>query len=174
MTSYGYDDADRLVNVVDAESGVTLYGYDAVGNRTVVLNANRAAVGTPETACGAYGTGDGVDDDSDTFVDDGCASAIYTYDNLNRLSADTDALGNVWSYTYDDAHRLATRTDPESQVTSYTFDARGDPTYMVRSGTTDVSFDYDEVGNGVQVDGTGTTTYAYDALNRMTSAIFPG
>jgi RHS repeat-associated protein len=178
VTTYAYDDADRLISVTDAELGVTSYGYDAVGNRTSVTNANRTAVSTPESGadCGGSGTGDGVDNDSDTAVDDGCPSTTYAYDNVGRLSSETDALGNVWSYTYDDAGRLDTRTDPESQVTSYAFNARGELTgvdYPV--GTTDVSYDYDEVGNRVEmVDATGTTTYVYDAVDRPTYVYMPG
>ncbi len=98
VTTYAYDDADRLVSVLDAELGVTQYGYDENSNRTSVINANRIAVGAAETACGVDGTGDGVDDDSDGRADDGCPSVIYAYDNLNRLDSQTDAVGNDWSY----------------------------------------------------------------------------
>jgi YD repeat-containing protein len=32
VTSYAYDDADRLTTVTDAASNVTIFGYDAIGN----------------------------------------------------------------------------------------------------------------------------------------------
>jgi YD repeat-containing protein len=39
-TSYGYDGADRLTQVTDAQSGITKYEYDLNGNKTKVTNAN--------------------------------------------------------------------------------------------------------------------------------------
>ena len=178
VTTYVYDDADRLIKVTDAEDGVTTYGYDANRNRTAVTNANREINGTAESGadCGTAGTGNGVDNDSDGDIDDGCPSVLYTYDNLNLLATQTDALANVWSYSYDDARRLSTRTDPESQVITYGYNKRNELTsidYPV--GTTDISFQYDDAGNRTQmVDASGTTTYVYDAVNRLTSATFPG
>ena len=174
---YNYDDADRLTSVIDPLGNRTSYGYDAVGNLTSVTNANRQAVGAPETAgnCGSR-TGNDADNDSDGTKDDGCLSTLYTYDNLNRLSSETYALRNVWSYVYDAASRLYTRTDPKSQVATYGYNLRNELTsidYPV--GTTDVSFQYDNAYNRTQmVDATGTTTYTPDALNRQSSVTFPG
>jgi RHS repeat-associated protein len=178
VTTYDYDDADRLVSVTDGIGGVTTYGYDAVGNRTSVTNANREIVGTAEAGadCGAAGTGDGTDDDSDSAIDDGCPSMLYAYDTVNRLISQTDALGNDWDYGYDEAGRLDTRTDPKSQATAYAYNLRNQLAgidYPV--GTTDVTFDYDDVGNRTEmVDATGTTTYDYDALDRLSTVTFPG
>ncbi len=99
--------------------------------------------------------------------DDGCPSAIYTYNNMNRLVGVKDPLGNSWSYTYDAAGRLATRTDAESQVTTYGYNSRNDLTSIdYPSGTTDVSFTYDAVRSRTQmVDATGTTNYSYPSTS---------
>jgi YD repeat-containing protein len=100
---------------------------------------------------------------------------IYSYDTLNRLVSETDALGHVWSYTYDGANRLSTKTDPKSQVTTLSYNNRGDVSSIdYPAGTPDVALTYDDVRRRTQmVDGTGTTTYNYDAVNRLTSVTFP-
>ena len=130
VTTYVYDNSDRLINVTDAESGVTTYAYDANGNRTGVTNANREINGTAESGvnCGTPGTGNGVDNDSDGDIDDGCPSVLYTYDNLGLLATQTDALGKVWSFTYDDARRLSVRNDAKDKDITYTYNKRGEVT----------------------------------------------
>jgi RHS repeat-associated protein len=175
---YSYDDADRLIAVIDAIGNTTTYGYDANGNRTSVTNANRQTVGTAESgsSCGASGTGNDTDEDSDGTKDDGCPSVLYTYNNLNGLASEKDALGLTRSYAYDAASRLTTRTDAKSQQTTYGYNNRNDLTSIdYPSGTTDVSFQYDAARNRTQmIDATGTTTYSFDAVNRLSSVTFPG
>ncbi len=171
---YDYDDADRLVEVIDALGQSTTYGHDAGGNLTSVTDANRQPVGPAETGtaqCGTAGTGNGVDDDSDGKKDDGCPSTIYVYDSLNRLTSATDALGRVTSYTYDAASQLAQRTDARGLVTKYFPDALGRLDLLEHWNITlvdSVDYTYDAVGNRTYMDyGTGNTAYFYDHLNRL-------
>jgi YD repeat-containing protein len=72
--------------------------------------------------CGTAGTGDGVDDDSVGAKDDGCPSAVYAYDALNRLTSETDSLGRETAYQYDAASSLTQRTDARDLVTKYFYD----------------------------------------------------
>ncbi len=178
---YSYDNADRLIQVIDALGNSTTYGYDAAGNRINVTNAKRQAVGPAETGsqCGTAGTGNGTDDDGDTVVDDGCPSSKFTYDALNRLQSSTDALGRVTSYQYDAASNLTQRTDPRNLVTKYFPDAlnRQDLVEHWNGQTLVDSIDhtYNAVGFRTQmVDSTGTTTFTPDALDRLASVTFPG
>jgi len=39
VTSYGYDDADRLLSVTDANSGLTAYGYDTENHLAAITDA---------------------------------------------------------------------------------------------------------------------------------------
>jgi RHS repeat-associated protein len=178
---FEYDAAGRLTNIVNALGNNTTYEYDENSNHIAVTNPLRQAVSTPESGedCGEEGTGDGVDDDSDDVVDDGCPSTRYTYDEVDRLESEIDALGRVTSYTYNDDSTVATRTDARGLVTEYTYDAAKRlqlVEYM--DGETlvdDVDYNYDDVGNRISmVDATGTTSYVYDDLNRLTSVTFPG
>ena len=178
--TYSYDDADHLIEVVDALGSSTTYGYDEAGNRISVTNANRQAVGDAESVgCGDPGTGNGDDDDSDTVVDDGCPSAIYAYDGLNRVVSTTDALGRTTSYAYDGVGNLVGRTDARGLATAYTYDELNRLALVEHfDGQTlvdDIDYTYDQVGSRLtMVDDTGTTAYVHDALNRLTSVTFPG
>jgi RHS repeat-associated protein len=178
---YLYDNADRLTDVVDAIGNVTSYGYDTNGNLTSVTNANRQPSGDPETGsqCGPAGTGNDTDDDNDGIKDDGCPSTIYTYDAVNRLQSEVDALGYVTSYQYDAASNLKQRTDARGWVTKY-FPDDLNRLDRLEHWTNDVLIDsvdysYDAVGFRTQmVDPTGTTTFTPDALGRLASVTFPG
>jgi RHS repeat-associated protein len=176
-----YNAAGQVIATVDALGNKTTYGYDADGNKTSVTNPNRQPVGTAESGsqCGSSGTGNGVDDDSDGTKDDGCPSAKYAYDALNRLTSETDALGRVTSYAYNGDSTLQQKTDARSLVTKYFPDAAHQLGVMeFWNGSTLVSsvdYYYDDAGNRTSmVDVTGTTSYQYDALDRVTSVTSPG
>ena len=152
-TTYTYDDLSRLItvieNYVDGTQGssvdedlTTRYGYDAVGNRTVITNAEGFTT---------------------TFAYDGLNRRTSTTDALGNLTQmGYDAVGNrtvitdaksvpvVTSFGYDKVNRLKTIDYSDS--------------------TPDVTFTYDKVGNRKTMDdGTGTTTYSYDDLYRLSN-----
>jgi RHS repeat-associated protein len=155
-TRYEYDDLNRLVAVTenyaqgqgsDQETNVrTSYGYDAVGNRTVITNAR------------AYTTTYGYDELNrlERVTDAPGHETRYGYDAVGNRTVITDANylagqgGAVTIYLYDHVNRL-TGIDyaaPEA----------------------DVTFTYDKVGNRLTMtDGTGLTTYVYDDLYRLES-----
>jgi RHS repeat-associated protein len=178
---YNYDNADRLIEVIDSIGQKTTYSYDAMSNLITVTNTKRQPVGSPEsgTQCGTAGTGNNTDDDSDGTKDDGCPSTKHAYDSLDRLTSTTDALGRVTSYQYDAASNLTQRTDGRGLVTKYFPDSlrRLDLIEYWTSGvlTSSVDYAYNAVGFRTQmVDASGTTTYTPDAVNRLSSATFPG
>jgi len=150
-TAYSYDGLDRLVTVARSGGTVT-YAYDATGNRKSL-----------------------------TYPDGKVAN--YSYDPANRLAAVRDWLGRMTSYAYDPASNLTTVSYPNAAGVAFAYDkanrlARVTNNY--RSGFFNVpgsnaisSFTYalDSAGNRLQVtagDG-GKTSYAYDALNELTS-----
>lgn len=148
-TIYDYDNADRLIEVIDALGNITSYGYDDNGNRTSVTNA-RSKVTTY-----AYDALNRLQSVTDPLG----RVTSYQYDDASNLIERTDARDLFTQYTYDALNRL--------KDIDY-FEFEGGP--LVGS----VDYTYDDVSNRLtMVDSTGTTSYAYDALNRLTSVIFP-
>ncbi|MBP7588381.1 MAG: RHS repeat protein [Thermoanaerobaculia bacterium] len=193
---YEYDDANRLVAVVDPLLHRTEYEYDANGNRTVQRDANLHATGfafdelnrlTTKTYPGGAGESEtyGYDENSNrtSLTDPKGQSFTYGYDALDRLTAET--LPNPAPPTGDELETRTTVYDPNGNVT------RQEETYSTsglavetqtwddfdrlllktdRHGET-VSTTYDANGNRKSVrDSDGVvTTYTYDALNRLAS-----
>jgi len=99
---FTYDANGDLTQVQDVKGGTTTYVYSN-HRMTSLTDANRQAVDDPETlvgGCGPAGTGDGVDDDSDGAIDDGCPNLVQSYDNANRVVEQSDALGGVTCIYY--------------------------------------------------------------------------
>ncbi len=155
-TRYEYDDLNRLVAVTenyaqgqgsDQETNVrTRYGYDAVGNRTVITDARE------------YTTTYGYDELNrlERVTDARGKETRYGYDAVSNRTVITDANylagqgGAVTIYLYDHANRLTGIDYPAPDA--------------------DVTFTYDKVGNRLTMtDGTGLTTYVYDDLYRLES-----
>lgn len=196
-TRMEYDAGGRLIRVIDGEGSTVTYGYDSIGNQTSVTNAKRVPVGaspessTPGSQCGPNGTeGNGLDDDSDTVIDDGCPSMVFSYDPVNRLKSETDALANTSTFLYWPDSQLKQRLDPRGRATKYTYDAAGRLTLLEhRPNSADdsrlldkVDYAYDDVGNRTGMTETryvsptevATTSFGHDALNRLTSVTYPG
>ncbi len=170
-TAFTYDARNNVLTATDNLSNVASSAYDAKGILKAVTDPNRKAVGAPETgaACGAAGTGNGVDDDGDGVKDDGCPSAIYSYDNADRLTSVIDALGQTTSYGYDAAGNRTSVTNARGQTTSYAYDALNRLQSSTGPLSRVTSYQYDAASNLTQrTDARGLVTkYFPDALNRL-------
>ncbi|MCA9952839.1 MAG: hypothetical protein KDE48_24485, partial [Anaerolineales bacterium] len=67
---------------------------------------------------------------SHTVTDAEGATAVYTYDELGRLSAVNDALDHTTTYTYDLNDNLTGVTGPDNAQTSMAYNLLGQKTYM--------------------------------------------
>jgi|GEM_PF-959907 len=164
--TYAYDNEDRLLSlsapapVPGGSPLVTQYQYDAVGNRTVVIDANGQVT--------KYGYDerdslDEVDQSPLAWTDPLTPPATvyvtqYTYDNLGNLSEVTRAAGDpqnqrTTDYTYDGLNRVRSETQAPLPATTDTYDANGNLQSLK-----------DPNGN--------TTTYGYDAENRLTAITY--
>ena len=191
-TTYVFDGLDRLRSTTTPLGHVFAIGYDPVGNRISVTDANNHA-----TAFG-YDNANHL-----TLVTDAATKqTAYTYDQVGNLSTRTDANNHITSYSYDLAGRLLSETRPSSRVTTYSYSPTGKITKVVdpiaaatpdpsdaqvvlgydeldrlitanygAGGTITTGYDANDNRTSVAIS-TGTSTYGYDNLNRLTSYRF--
>jgi YD repeat-containing protein len=99
------------------------------------------------------------------------ASASYSYDELNRLSAVVDnRLGSTTSYSYDPASNLATATYPNGLKSTFTYDPLNRLTAL-NAGTASYTYQLGPTGNRTQAtEGSGRTLqWSYDGIYRLTN-----
>jgi len=202
QSAYTYNTHGQVSGSEDGEGNWTGFTYDTSGNvssRTTGLNSSLACPSgqvCPETtytydSAGRVLTevaplGNVVGGNPSQYT------TTYTYDNDGRVLSVTDALGNATSYTYDGAGNKTSVTDANGNRTVYTYNANNQVTsqqsgleydsatqaYDCPSGDTcpTTSYTYDANGNKLtETDPNGdTTTYAYNALNQLTSVTTPG
>ncbi|MCS6320312.1 MAG: RHS repeat-associated core domain-containing protein, partial [Nitrospira sp.] len=140
VTSYGYDNANRLLTIGHVKTPTTIesftYTYDKNGNRITQVRQNAAASNLP------------------TVV----SAANIAYDAANELTRWNSATTNL---TYDNNGNLTTETQG-GVTTSYTWDGRNRLTGISRSGLT-ANFLYDGVARRKSKTINGTTTgFWYD------------
>jgi RHS repeat-associated protein len=173
VTTYTYDDQNNVQTIEDDLGNLTTYTYDAKGQRTAITDANRAVVGAAEAGadCGAAGTGDGVDDDTDSAIDDGCPNVLFEYDEAGRLTEVTDAEGGAVVYTYDGNGNRTSITNARNKTTDYEYDDANELITVTDPLDRDTVYDYDEAGRrSSRIDGNlDETVYSYDVLGRLTS-----
>lgn len=121
------------------------YEYDAVGNRTALVDGNNSRT------TWAYNARNQVQ--RKTYADN--SSYQYTYDAVGNLLTRLDAKGITTNYAYNNPfHQLSTVDYPADVDVTFTYDTLGRRTTMT--------------------DGTGTTSWSYDSLGRLGTNTQPG
>jgi RHS repeat-associated protein len=175
VTQYGYDSVGNRVSMTDAAGVVTRYEYDS-RNRLSAVVENYLPPNAPDadTNVRTEYTYD-LNGNRLTVKDANFQITNYQYDALNRLTSESDPLGNTTTYAYDPVGLRQSLTDANLQITNYQYDAANRLTgidYPI--STPDVTFAYDAGGRRTTMtDGVGGTTWAYDALNRPTTITDP-
>ena len=171
-----YDDLDRLETETDSFNKTLTYGYDDVGNRTLLLDPDGKRTVYDYDELNRLET---VKLDEGT-ADEQLISYQYYPDGLKKTV--TNPNNTVSNYGYDDADRLESisHTGPAGVISSYVYgyDPSGNRQYQLETNagrTETTSYTYDFVNRLETVtyeDGTAnakTTTYTYDkAGNRLT------
>jgi RHS repeat-associated protein len=149
-----YDAANRLTTVT---TGGTIlpprtitYVYDAVGNRTRMVDPAESQGGT----------------------------TLYEYDQLNRLRRLTNPRNQGTGFEYDVLSRRAQLELANGTSTTYGYDAASRLTSLItRHGQTTLAsfqYTYDRIGNrGTMTEIAGQNRYAYDEIYRLTNATHP-
>jgi RHS repeat-associated protein len=106
----------------------------------------------------------------------------FTYDSGGNMASRTDALGRTTSYTYNSLGQEISMVEPlppgisaSAATTAYTYDAFGNLTQTAAPLGRTTGSTYDANGNKLtDTDARGNiTSYAYDALNRLSTTTYP-
>ena len=199
LTTYEYDNANRLTRLIDADLRTTRYGYtaggrlnavtDGVGNTTTYTHDSAGRVATevapkgraPGADPAQFTTRYGYDFNgnlttvSHPFPDGGTATVTYQYNSLNELVAAVDPLGHSLRYGYDAAGNVASVTDPLGLTTTATYDGNNRRTSVTDPRGKTTRFTYDAAGNltAWTTPGGQKTTYRYDAADRLIATTSP-
>jgi RHS repeat-associated protein len=146
-TGWGYDALNRPVGATRGNSSVN-YGYDNVGNLTVLTYPNGGQVFYTYDAANRMTS---VRDFSNRVT-------AYAYDSAGRLSTTSYPNGVTSSRTYDNANRL-----------THVGYLKGG------ASLTSIDYVYDAAGNrlSTRTNNGALESYNYDELNRLTSVIYP-
>jgi RHS repeat-associated protein/uncharacterized repeat protein (TIGR01451 family) len=165
VTSYAYDELNRLISVTDPMINISSYGYDAVGNRTVITDAEGYVTNFQYDALNRLTVIDYPSPDADVSL---------VYDAVGSRQSMSDGTG-VTTYDYDDLYRVITITAPLGTV-GYSYDNVGNRTELIYPGGNGVSYSYDDANRLDTVTDWNQLTivdYDYDAANRLTGASLP-
>jgi YD repeat-containing protein len=173
--TYAYNAFSEVTQSTDAGGNTTSYGYDAGGRLTALTDALTETTTFTNTTAGFVLT----ETDPLGHV------TTHSYDSRGRLTATvespTSGVSYTTTYAYDAASDVTALTDANGNATTFTYDGAGRVLTKVLPGSTPAtySYDYDDAGNltayavPVTVGTSLVTGYAYDALNRLTSATDP-
>jgi YD repeat-containing protein len=106
VSSYGYDQANRITTVTDANGFVVGYSYDEMGNLTTLTYPDGSAVTYSYDVLNRL----------TTVTNRQGETATYTYDWAGRLAIFTHFNSIITTYSYDRASRLL---GMDSIVSSY-------------------------------------------------------
>lgn len=188
-TGYTYDSLKRLTKITYPDASTATYGYDKLSQLTSATNINGTvsfvydSLGRTTSTTDVFGQVlNYVFDANDrrTKLSFGATtSATYAYDVVNRLTKITDSANLAVSYVYDAGSNLTSRTLPNGIATTYTYDGLDRVTRLkdLKSKTViaDNQYSYNNAGDITQnIDQSGTHSYAYDAIERLTSATYTG
>ncbi len=189
--NYHYDASHRLISVTNLLGESIVYGLDAGGDVTNLTTRNASAaitrihnyvfdaLGRMLQDIGASSQTNTYAFDSDgncvTFTDAVNNTTTRYFDTLNRVTTIIDPLYHYTHFAYDDQDNLISVSDPRGLVTSYYYNGFGD---LIQESSPDKGatvYSLDAAGNRTsEVDARGIVTQrTFDALNRVTTEVFP-
>ena len=160
VTSFIYNEVNRLVLAFDAKNRITEYMYDARGNLTKLVDGSHNATQWQ------YDNRNRV---AKKIYADG-SSYLYDYDGVGNLWHQTDASGVVTTYGYDVVNNLTQISAPGLATIGFAYDSLNRRTQMT-DGVGTTTFEYDLASQLTTIDGpwaNDTVTLSYDALGRAT------
>jgi len=150
ISTYQYDNLNRLVSVMDNTDNTTEYAYDSHHNlrlRTDALNHQTR------------------------YTYDGLNRLIETVRDMDDDGPDGDGTDITTTQTWDDSSQITSRIDANGNTTAFEYDALNRLTKISYADGTEKSFDYDVHHNIIEsTDAAGNeVAFTYDLLNRLTT-----
>jgi RHS repeat-associated protein len=192
VTTYTYDQRDRLLTVQNPDGSILSYTYDLKNRTSVTIPSgtttytydtlNRLSTVTdPDGGLTTY-TYDNVGNRK-TVISSNSTVAEYNYDTLNRLTylknrKSTGDIISSYTYTLGPAGNCTRVVEHTGRIVDYVYDnlyrlTQEQITDPVLGNET-ISYTYDAFGNRLtKTDSNGTITYAYDANDRLLSETAP-
>ena len=182
VTTFTYDDLDRLESESDSLENTWTYQYDKLGNRTQVEDPEEQTISYSydllgrQTGIDYPGTGDDVTLSYNalswrTQMVDGVGTTGWTYDNLGRPTVINDPFNDDIEYAYDGRGLRTSLENPDGDAAAYQYDDLGRLAAVTDWDSEVISYTYDLAGqltntrlpNGV------TSSYAYNASGWLES-----
>jgi len=170
VTTYSYDDAHRMTQLLSPIGQRWTFAYDAAGDRTRTVTAVGNA--TPATGDGTVdATYDPLGRQTAIDYSDSTPDVAFSYDALHRTSM-TDGAGTE-TYGYDSADQL-TGVSRGTSGFAYSYDANGQVAKRTYPDGTVIDYSHDDDGRTSSVtSGGAATSYSYDAAGNLISTALP-
>ena len=156
--NYQYDSLGRIIQETDALGQISLYIYDAAGNKITSSTPGGRRIGAI-----TYDHSNRPRQLEECGFDGIAHTTHYAYDGKNRKVAETNSLGNTTRYVYDALDHLIETHLPQ------VLDERGEPSSPV------ILSSYDGMGREVgRTDAKGNTIQTrYNARSQVTCIRYP-
>jgi RHS repeat-associated protein len=190
VTTYTYDDLDRVTEIEYDDASTVDFVYDDDGNLLSRTDASGTMSWTydplnrvlTQTLPGSVTTTYTYDAAGNrTSLTDAGGTVSYDYNDVNLVSKITEPGGNETDFTYDDNNQRLTTTYPNGVVQTAHYDPAGRLDWIkALKGTTVLDrFDYvytkgtqdTDLRQSVTDKDGNATAYTYDRLNRLTDAV---
>lgn len=172
-TYYEYDGSHNLTKITDPNGGIIRVTYDGAARVTSITRENN---GVDETTTFAYTDPASPGQDGQTVVtDDNTNTTTYLWDNANRVTRTTNALGQNEDTGYDPNSNVTRITQPGNRVMRMDFDGRNNPRSSKLPTDAESTATYPSAGNVLDYQADKTTDaqgnevgYEYDSAGNMT------
>jgi RHS repeat-associated protein len=163
--TFTYDPVGNLMSTTDRKFQTSTFTYDSLNRRTQATYADGAVATFTYDAAARLTLADDTADPHRPIA--------RTYDALDRLLAETTALGTV-TYQYNPLGRRTQMTVAGQAPVAYAYDANSRLTQLVQEPLAPVTLQYDAAGRRtlLTLPNQVSTEYQYDAASRLTALIY--
>lgn len=187
-TTYSYDNRNRPVTITHPDATQTTFTYDNKGNITGAANQNMSYSITHDALNRVTAVLDSLSRNVSYTYDANsnrlsmtspAGTTTYAYNNLNRLSSETNPANGVFTFSYNSLGQRTGIDYPNGVTTTYTYDAISRLVNMLTQNTVPstintYTYTHDNVGNRTgMTDTAGTHNYTYDEIYRLVQATHP-